>query len=150
MVDIDFFINAVDALDTAFNNRFLCKLFLCQTLPDAVLDGFNECFPFVLLDFHDVFNFRICIGIQIVKRQVFQLILYSANAETMGNGRINIHGFQRNPALLLRRKIFQRPHVVNPVCQLNDHNPNVVGHGEENFSHIIGLLLLLIEQRNAV
>ena len=56
MIDINFFVNAVDALDTAFNNRLLGKVFFFQPLADSLLNRVDELFPFVLLDLHDVFD----------------------------------------------------------------------------------------------
>ena len=150
MPHIHLFIDAVDALDTSLNNRFLGKVLLRQTLPDTLFDGADKRLTLVLFDLHDVFNFRIGKGVQIIERQVFQLFFDGADSETVCNGRINIHGFQRNSALFGGRQEAECAHVVNAVCQLDNHHTNVMGHGKEDFSHILCLLLFLVKDGNTV
>ena len=125
-------------------------MFLCQAFPDTFLNGFDELFPFILFDLHNMFDFRIRIGVQVIERQVFQLVLYSTDSQTVCDRRIDIHSFQRNAALFFRRQEFQCTHIVNAVCQLDNHDTDVMGHGKQNLPDILRLLLFLVKNRNAV
>ena len=45
-------------------------------------------------------------------------------------------------ACLSARQVPQRAHVVQPVGELDDDDPDVLGHGQEHLPDVLGLLLL--------
>jgi len=47
-----------------------------------------------------------------------------------------------HPRLALRRQVTERAHVVQPVRQFDDHHPDVVDHGEDHFTQVLGLFLV--------
>ena len=63
---------------------------------------------------------------------------------------IHVHGFQCDATLFFRREEFQCPHIVNAVCQLDDHHANVMGHCQQDFPNIFCLLLLFVKYGNSV
>jgi len=53
-----------------------------------------------------------------------------------------VHGFLGLVPTLLGIPAAAGAHVVQPVRQLDDDHPNIPGHGEEHFAHILRLLFL--------
>ena len=45
--------------------------------------------------------------------------------------------------LLVRGQAVQRPHVVQPVRELDEDDPDVLGHREQHLADVLGLLLLM-------
>ena len=43
-------------------------------------------------------------------------------------------------------EVFESPHVMQAVRQLNHYHPNVVRHGQQHFADVFGLPLLGREQ----
>ena len=62
--------------------------------------------------------------------------------EPMRERRVDLHRLARDALLLLRRQEAERAHVVEPVGELDDHDPDVLGHGHEHLPDVLGLLLL--------
>jgi len=58
----------------------------------------------------------------------------------MRDRRIDIQRLTRNPGTLLGRKMFECPHVVQAVRQLDQHHSNIVHHGQDHFAKVLGLL----------
>ena len=61
----------------------------------------------------------------------------------MGQRGENVHGFLGLVPLLLRRPGADGAHVVQPIGQLDDDDPDVLRHGQQHLAHILRLLLLL-------
>ena len=54
---------------------------------------------------------------------------------------VDLHGFQRFDPLLFGDTEIQRAHIVQAVRQLDDDNPDILGHGQQHFTDIFRLLL---------
>ncbi len=63
--------------------------------------------------------------------------------EPVGQRRVDVERLLGRPALLPLGHHGDGPHVVEPVGQLDDEDPPVVGHGHEHLAHRGGLLGLL-------
>ena len=63
------------------------------------------------------------------------------------SGRIDLQGLARDPELLLRRQRGDRPHVVEPVGELDEDDADVVRHRQEHLPDVLGLLLLVVQRR---
>ncbi len=59
------------------------------------------------------------------------------------SGRVDLHRLAGDALLLVRRQAVQRAHVVEAVGQLDQDDPDVLGHGQEHLSDVLGLLLLV-------
>ena len=66
----------------------------------------------------------------------------------MGNGRIDLHGLQRDLPLLFGAFEGKGPHIVEPIRQLDDDDPDVLAHGKEHLPDVLRLLLLFGGQGN--
>ncbi len=60
----------------------------------------------------------------------------------MGDGGIDLHGLERGVALFLRGLGIEGAHVVQPVAQLDEDDPDILTHGQKHFAHVLGLLVL--------
>ncbi len=80
--------------------------------------------------------------LEISERQVLQLTADDAHAQPMSNGRINVESFAGDALLLLRFQIFQRPHVVQTVGELDQHDANIIDHGQKHLADVFGLARL--------
>ncbi len=77
------------------------------------------------------------------ERQVLQLPLDVLDAEPVGQRGVDVEGLLGGALLLPVRHGGDGPHVVQPVGQLDEQDPPVLGHGDEHLAHGRGLLGLL-------
>ena len=95
---------------------------------------------------HQFLNFPIGIRLKIFKRQIFQFPLKAPNAQTIGQGRENIHGFLGNSALFFRSQMLQSSHIVQAIGQFHHNHPNVLGHRQKHSPEIFRLLLFFTRE----
>ena len=82
-------------------------------------------------------------GVQVFQRQVLQLPLDALHAQTVGDGRVDLHGLQGLLLLLGRGLVLHGPHVVEPVGDLDEDDPDVLAHGKEHLPQVLHLLVFL-------
>ena len=82
------------------------------------------------------------IGLQVEEGQVLELPLNRAHAQTVGQGRIHVHGLASLKQATVLAKGRQRTHVMQAVGKFDDDNADVLGHGEEHLAKRKRLLLV--------
>jgi len=75
--------------------------------------------------------------------EVLQLPLHLPDTQTLGQRGVDLLRLASDADLLLVRQRAQRAHVVEPVRQLDEDHPDVLGHGQEHLADVLGLLLLV-------
>ena len=60
----------------------------------------------------------------------------------MGDRRVNFHRLVGFAALLFGRLVLHRPHIVQPVGQLDEDNADILVHRQKHLADILRLLLL--------
>ena len=65
------------------------------------------------------------------------------HAHAAGQRRIDVERLLRRHPARLRRPMRQRAHVVQPVGELDQQHPHVVGDGQKQLAQVLGLLRLL-------
>jgi hypothetical protein len=110
---------------------------------DLLLRLLHEEIILLLLDAELGYDFVVAHGIQILQREILQLPLDALHAQTMGDGGVDLHGFQRFLLLLFRRLILHGAHVVQTVGDFDQDDPDVLGHGDKHFPQIFHLLVFL-------
>ena len=86
--------------------------------------------------------------IQVAKRQVLELRLEPVDSEAMRDRRVNLHRLARDFLLPLGGEMIERAHVVQPVGELDQHDPDVVRHRDDHLAEILGLLFLAALERD--
>ena len=79
------------------------------------------------------------LGLENAEGKILEFVADDAHAEAVGDGRVNFQSFARNALLLLGLQIFDGAHVVQPVGQLDQHDANVVDHGQNHLADVFGL-----------
>mmetsp|Transcript_756 Transcript_756/g.2643 ORF Transcript_756/g.2643 Transcript_756/m.2643 type:complete len:297 (+) Transcript_756:1572-2462(+) len=82
---------------------------------------------------------RVRLGCGIPERQLLELVLDVIHAEELREGREHEQGLPRNLHPLLGLERSQRAHVVQPVGQLDDDDPHVLGHRQEHLLQVVRL-----------
>ena len=78
----------------------------------------------------------------VLEREVLELPLPLPDPQPMRQRGVDLHRLARDAHLLVGRQRAQRAHVVEPVGELDDDHPHVLGHGQEHLPDVLGLLLL--------
>ena len=81
--------------------------------------------------------------VQVLEGQVLQLPLDLLHAQPVGDGRVDLHGLQGLFPLLAGGLVVHGAHIVEPVTDLDEDHPDVLGHGHEHFPEVLHLLLFL-------
>ena len=79
------------------------------------------------------------LGVQRREGQVLEFPLDGVHAEPVGQRREDLQHLTRLALLLLPRQVAQRAHVVQPVGELDDQDPDVPGHRHDHLAHGLGL-----------
>ena len=72
---------------------------------------------------------------------VFQLLLDVQDAQTVGDGGVDLHGLPGLVAALLLRPCVAGAHIVQAVTELDDHDADVTAHGQQHLAQVLGLQL---------
>ena len=91
---------------------------------------------------HHARNALVGIGLQVEEGQVLELPLNRAHAQTVGQGRIHVHGLAGLKQATVLAQSCKGAHVVQTVGKLNDNDADVLGHGEEHLAQRKRLLLV--------
>ena len=83
------------------------------------------------------------LGLEDLEREVLQLPLDLPDPEALRERGVDLHRLAGDPLLLLRRQRVERPHVVEPVGELDEDDPDVLRHRQEHLPDVLGLLLLV-------
>ncbi len=83
---------------------------------------------------------RARLGVEDAERQVLQLLAHPLHAHPAGERRVDVHRLARLLALLVGAHRPDRAHVVQPVGELDQDHPQVLGHRHEELAEVLGLL----------
>ena len=82
------------------------------------------------------------LGLQLAEGELLQLVHETVHADAFRQRRVDVHRLAGDAAaLVLGLDEVQRPHVVQPVGELDQQHANVVRHGEQELAQILGLAL---------
>ena len=112
-----------------------------QPLGDLHLDALHEAVVGILVLGQVVHDLVVALGIEVLEGQVLQLPLELLHAEAVRQGRVDLHGLGGLGDLLGAGLVLQGAHVVQPVGDLDEDDPDVLAHGHEHLAEILHLLL---------
>ena len=78
--------------------------------------------------------------IELPERQAFQLLAHFVHADAAGERRIDIERLLGDAAARLRLHVLERAHIVQPVGELDQQHPHVLGDRQQEFAQVLGLL----------
>lgn len=82
------------------------------------------------------------LGVEVLEGEVLQLHPDPVDPETVGQGGIELEGLQGDGAAPRLGLELEGAHVVHPVGQLHQDDPDVGRHGEDHLAEVLGLPLL--------
>jgi len=85
---------------------------------------------------------REVLWVQVAKAEVLQLGLHPLDPEPAGDGSVDLSRLPGDALLLLLWHVAQGPHVVEPIRQLDEDDPDVPRHGQDHLAEVLGLSLL--------
>ena len=85
-----------------------------------------------------LFQLVVGVGIDIFEGQVFKLPLDLPDAEAVCERGEDLQRFLGDFLLPMLRHRAQRPHIVQAVGELDDHDPQVFRHRQQNFAEVRG------------
>ena len=83
------------------------------------------------------------LGLEHLEREVLELPLHLPDPEPLGQRRVDLHRLAGDALLLLGRQAVERAHVVEAVGELDEDDPDVLGHRQQHLPDVLGLLLLV-------
>jgi hypothetical protein len=78
-----------------------------------------------------------------VERQILEFLAHAVHAHAPGKRGVDVEGLLGAAAARLKRHVGQRAHVVQPVRQLDQQHPHVVGNRQQELAQVLRLLGLL-------
>ena len=84
------------------------------------------------------------VGLELAERERLHLGHHLVHADALGERGVDIHRLARDPAaLVLRRDVMERAHVVQPVGELDQQHADVVAEREQELAQVLGGALVL-------
>ena len=106
---------------------------------DVAFDGFHVFCALCTGLGHQILNPATFLRLKIFKGGFFKLIFYPVITKSRGNGRINVESFPSNFFPFIPFVEFEGAHIVKPVGQLDQNNPDIIGHGQKHLAKALGL-----------
>jgi hypothetical protein len=92
---------------------------------------------------HQLVDAPIFVGLEVHEGGVLELFFHPVDAQPGGNRGVDVVGLLRDLDLLGRfGVVFQGAHIVEPIRQLDEYHPQIVGHGQDHFAQAFGLTRL--------
>ena len=76
-----------------------------------------------------------------LKAQLFELAKQRVQPQTMRDRRVDLESFSRDASAALGINGFKRAHVVQPICELDQHDAHVARHRQQHLAEVFGLRL---------
>ena len=77
------------------------------------------------------------LALEILERQILELVLDLAHPEPVGDRRVDVERLLGDLHAALFGQVVQRPHVVEPVGQLHQDDPDVIHHRQQHLPEVL-------------
>ena len=144
LLALHFLVNAVEMLRPP--GKPATDVHLLEFLGYGFLHLCQIAFARVLLARELGLDFPVRTRMQIKEGKVFQLGLHPGNAEPVGQRGVDFQRFAGDKALLVARHVLQGAQIVQPVGELDQNHPDILGHGDQHLAETLGLPLFLTEE----
>ena len=136
---LQFLVDAVEALDAAFDARLDAGLF--QLVADDLLHLGEKDLALLAARVDRFFDLLVADGIEEAEAEIFEFAANLAHAEAVGDGSVDLQSLFGDLVLAIGRQMLQRAHVVQAIGQLDEHDADVVDHRQHHLAQVFGLLL---------
>ena len=121
-----------------------------QTPLNLALDGVDDLAPVATGAAHRFPQYPGAHGVERLETELFQLVLHGVNTEAVGDGGEDFEGFPGDAAALVRPQRAQSAHIVGAVGQLDQNDPDILGHRHHHLAEVLGLSLFAIAKLQLV
>ena len=83
----------------------------------------------------------VVVRLEKLEREVLELRLHARHPEPMRQRRVDLPGFERDAPLPLGVEVLERPHVVQPIGELDDDDARVLRDRQEQLAVVLRLRL---------
>ncbi len=80
--------------------------------------------------------------LEVLEGELLELVLDLGHAEAVGDRRVDVERLLRCPDAAVVRHVLQRPHVVEPIGELDEDDADVVDHRQQHLAEVLDLPLL--------
>ena len=87
-------------------------------------------------------DLRVLPRVEDLEREILELPLQGVDPEAVRERRVDLERLLRLLHLLLLPEVLDRPHVVEAVGELDEDDPDVLGHRDDHLAVVLGLRLL--------
>ena len=105
-------------------------------------DQLNDVLALLALGAHQLDQLVIALRVDIAQREILHLPFYGEYAQPVRQRGVHVQRLAGDGHLPLGLLVFERAHIVQPVGQLDQHDADVLAHGQEHLAQRFGLLLL--------
>ncbi len=81
----------------------------------------------------------VLVRVEVVEGQVLEVALDPRHPEAVGDGGVDLQRLARDAPARLGRQVLEGLHVVQPVGELDQDHPDVLGRGEDHLAEGLGL-----------
>ncbi len=114
---------------------------LHQLLVQAVLHLFDEALALEAAHLHLLGQLAVELRVQVLEGEVLELPLDGRDPQPVGERRVDVERLARDLDRPLALQMLEGAHVVQPVGELDEHHPHVLGHRQEHLAEGVGLLV---------
>jgi hypothetical protein len=152
--DHHLFVDRVQVLRPPLHIRFHAELL--QLRPEGFFHLFEELLPLAPAGLDEVRDLAVRTGVQGLEREILELPLQLLDAQAIGEGGVDLEGLVGDLVLARFRERREGSHVVEPIGELDEEDPDVAGHRHDHLPDILCLRQLtapelqLVQLRQAV
>ena len=81
---------------------------------------------------HHVLDLGVALRVERSEAQILELLLELLHPEAVSQGRVDVQRLARRPLLLPVRQCRDGPQIVQPIAELDDQDPDVLGHRHDH------------------
>ena len=140
LLPLELLVDRVGAFDAAFD--FGGNALAAELVGHRLLDLDEELFVGVAAGFDGADNLFPGVGVEVLEGQVLEFAAHFSHSQAVCDGSVDLNGLARDAFAALAVEIAERAHVVDAVGQLDQHDADVLDHGEEHFAKALGLPVL--------
>src|SRR5215210_8021262 len=96
---------------------------------------------------HEALDFLIAPGVEGGEGEVLELPLDRVDPKPVRKGGVDLQRLRRLPELRLALEVGDGPHIMQPVCELDNDDAHVATHRHDHLPQRLGLRLLQIPRR---